>query len=174
MPKGGIGGRRGTKRAEAKADAIMKNLKEDDYRGRVQYTPTWLLEKKLPHLFESFMPDEKTLEKNIWYQKETEKAVLIAMDNGWGGSVETWIPKSLLNNEHLKKGLVSDYNWHKKIDRAVDGLEYNQRLIKYAKEHKVKGIREIMGTKKVIAKMEEARVKVPSRTKLLKDDRYKT
>lgn len=90
-------------------------------------------------------------------ERETEKAVLIEIDGDYG-KVTKWIPKSVL---------ITKEEYETERDAVVDsfenGLEYNEKLLKFAKENNVKGIRKGMRTVTLISKIKDYDLEVPVR-----------
>lgn len=92
--------------------------------------------------------------------RETDKAVLIKNDTDFG-TVSFWCPKScLLTEEDFNKQKEVAEKWEKAMN---DGLDYNEKLVIYAKENGVKGVRVGLRTATLIDKIQKAGLEVPAR-----------
>lgn len=89
--------------------------------------------------------------------RETEKAVQFRADSDFG-NLRFWCPKSCI----LKDGEV-DEQMVKKYQRMEAGLNYNEKLVAFAKENGIKGIRRGMKTQTLMRKITEAGLKIPAR-----------
>lgn len=89
--------------------------------------------------------------------RETEKAVQFRADSDFG-NLTFWCPKSCI----LKDGEV-DEQMVKKYQRMEAGLNYNEKLVAFAKENGIKGIRRGMKTQTLMRKITEAGLKIPAR-----------
>lgn len=89
--------------------------------------------------------------------KETEKAVQLRADSDFG-TLTFWCPKSCI----LKDGEV-DEQMVKKYQRMEAGLNYNEKLVAFAKENGIKGIRRGMKTQTLMRKITEAGLEIPAR-----------
>lgn len=91
--------------------------------------------------------------------KETEKAIQFEADSDFG-IFKFWCPKScLIENE-------TEQERQQREDRAArfqNGLNYNETLVRFAKENGLKGIRTGMKTVTLIKKISEAGLTVPAR-----------
>ena len=92
--------------------------------------------------------------------KETEKAVLIKNDTDFG-TVSFWCPKSCLMT---KEDVDKEKEATEKLEKAMEsGLAYNEKLVIFAKENGVKGVRIGLRTKTLIEKIQKAGLEVPAR-----------
>ena len=89
--------------------------------------------------------------------RETEKAVQLRADSDFG-SLTFWCPKSCI----LKDGEV-DEEMVRKYQRMEAGLNYNEKLVVFAKENGIKGIRRGMKTQTLMRKITEAGLTIPAR-----------
>ena len=89
--------------------------------------------------------------------RETEKAVQLRADSDFG-NLTFWCPKSCI----LKDGEV-DEEMVRKYQRMEAGLNYNEKLVAFAKENGIKGIRRGMKTQTLMRKITEAGLKIPAR-----------
>lgn len=89
--------------------------------------------------------------------RETEKAVQLRADSDFG-SLTFWCPKSCI----LKDGKV-DEEMVRKYQRMEAGLNYNEKLVVFAKENGIKGIRRGMKTQTLMRKITEAGLTIPAR-----------
>ena len=95
-----------------------------------------------------------------YISKETEKAVLIKNDTDFG-TVSFWCPKSCLMT---KEDVEKEEERREKLNKACEsGLAYNEKLVAFAKEHGVKGIRIGLRTQTLIDKIKKAGLEVPAR-----------
>ena len=86
-----------------------------------------------------------------------EKAVQLRADSDFG-TLTFWCPKSCI----LKDGEV-DEQMIKKYQRMEAGLNYNEKLVAFAKENGIKGIRRGMKTQTLMRKITEAGLEIPAR-----------
>lgn len=92
--------------------------------------------------------------------KETEKAVYAYVECD---EIEfaTWIPKSIINGTYKRR--VESTPAEKPTSRRLDGLEYHQVLVDFAKEHGIKGVRINLTSNKLRDKITKAGLELPSR-----------
>lgn len=95
-------------------------------------------------------------------ERETEKAYLLSIEIGYSSdiskTINVWVPKSCtMTEEEYEK---EQEEMEKKIE---DGLAYNEKLLAFAKENLVKGVRKGMRTVTLISKIREAGLEVPVR-----------
>lgn len=92
---------------------------------------------------------------DLWIMRETEKAALIMADSDYG-KVQFWCPKSCI---------ISDEDYQAQheaeIERIKAGGERLAKLIEWAKEQGVKGVRKGMRKVTVLAKIEAAGLVAP-------------
>ena len=102
------------------------------------------------------------IEDIIGVKRETEKAYLMIIEIGYSSSlsrkVEHWVPKSCVMTDEE----AAEEN-RKEVERLENGLAYNERLVAFAKENLVKGVRKGMRTVTLIRKIQEAGLTVPAR-----------
>ena len=102
--------------------------------------------------------------------KETEKAYFLRAENDKTGDITFWCPKSCTEeidyeNEMTEEEELAMYKeWDKKLER---GLEYNKKLKEYAKSFGIKFRGSRTATQKIIDKLNEAGIEVPTREALL-------
>lgn len=98
--------------------------------------------------------------------KETDKAVLAAVEYGFHSTLETvktvWIPKSVIVTEEQYQADLKEAE-EKAKKKYMSGLEYNEMLRKLAKEHGLKNIRQRMCTQTLIQKLKDAGIEIPSK-----------
>lgn len=88
---------------------------------------------------------------------ETEKAVQFKAFSDYG-NITFWCPKSCI----LKAGEV-DADMERKATAINKGLDYNEKLLKLAKENGIKGVRKGMKTDTLKKKIREAGIAIPER-----------
>ena len=92
---------------------------------------------------------------DIWAMRETEKAVLLMADSDYG-KVQFWCPKScIISDEEYKAQQDAE------IARVKAGGERLTKLIEWAKEQGIKGVRKGMRKVTVLAKIEAAGLVAP-------------
>ena len=140
---------------EAFAKALTGNPNEIDYNERIRYIPEWFLSKNLDQqqLYATRVAD------NAYVTKETEKAFLANWDTEYG-KVSTWVPKSLVSNEAIKKNQEREIKFIKGME---DGLKYNKELVRIGKENGIKGVRERLKTSTLEKMLSAAGVDYPKR-----------
>lgn len=89
----------------------------------------------------------------ITIERETEKALFLRAESDWG-TLKFWCPKSCL---------MSEEEIAAESQKKNAGLNYNESLVKFAKENGVKGVRTGMKTATLIQKITEAGLEVPAR-----------
>lgn len=103
---------------------------------------------------ERYIIDNAILLNEVEFVKRTEKAVQLKFNNDKYGYLIKWIPLSALYT-------VDEIN---KAQQAVsNGLNYNLKLIEFAKAHNIKGIRKGMRTQTILLKIQQAGLEAPSR-----------
>lgn len=92
--------------------------------------------------------------------KETEKAVYVHVECGVV-SFATWIPKSIINGtyKHREETVPAE----KPTTRRLDGLEYHDVLVQYAKDNGIKGVRINLKSSKLREMITKAGFVLPSR-----------
>lgn len=92
---------------------------------------------------------------DMWVMKETEKAVLLIADSDYG-KVQFWCPKScVISDEEYEEQIKAE------IARVEAGGKKLAKLIEWAKEQGVKGVRKGMRKVTVLAKIEAAGLVAP-------------
>lgn len=86
-------------------------------------------------------------------ERETEKAYLIKWVSDYG-TLTRWVPKSCI---------MSDEEIASECKRIISGIEYNEKLVIFAKENNIKGVRIGLKTKTLIKKIQDAGFEVPDR-----------
>lgn len=100
-------------------------------------------------------------------ERETEKASLIRFESDYG-TLKTWVPKSLYTTEEVKeiseeaKKQVKNFV-NKIIEQENAKYDYYNRVLNFAKENKIKGVRKYMKLSNIIAKIKENGLEVPAR-----------
>ncbi len=103
---------------------------------------------------EQYIINNAILLNEVEFVKRTEKAVQLKFNNDKYGYLIKWIPLSALYT-------VDELN---KAQQAVsNGLNYNLKLIDFAKAHNIKGIRKGMRTQTILLKIQQAGLEAPSR-----------
>lgn len=114
----------------------------------------WFIDK-------NFTPEERYAEsvsdKEI--VRETEKAVLIKFVSDFG-TFTKWIPKSCLMTEEDYR--IEREKEEKRIARFEEGKIKYEKLVEFAKENKVKGIRIGLRKQTIINKIKDAGLEVPA------------
>lgn len=92
---------------------------------------------------------------DIWVSRETEKAVLLIADSDYG-KIQFWCPK---------KCVVTDEEYQAEreaeIAKVKAGGERLAKLVEWAKENGVKGVRKGMRKVTVLKKIQEAGLAAP-------------
>lgn len=132
------------------------------------FVKDWFLEK-------NFTYNERAIVKHFEdasVEKETEKAKLIKWAND-EGIVTRRVPKTCILG--TKEEVENRKDWEiekmqreterrkKEQERLEKGLNYNQLLVNFAKDNKIKGVRIGMKTYTLIKKIEDAGLTVPER-----------
>lgn len=142
----------------------------------------WILKNNLSDKeFEAIRVGDPTFK----IERETEKAYRFQIETDFG-TLYCWAPKSqcvefdeseedseMDEFEALDAAFKGGYLPNSEIDKYVEmceargiqlnGIAYNHRLVKFAKEHGVKGVRKGMRTSTLIEKIEAAGLTVPEK-----------
>lgn len=137
---------------EKSMDKIIANL---DVNKRLAYVPDWFIERN----FNSNERYSMSIADNVYSDRETEKAYHVVWETEHG-NLNGWIPKSIVSDDKIRGYLKENIE---KQRRVKEGLNYNEKLVKYAKDNKVKGIRKGMKTKTLIEKIRNQGLEVPKR-----------
>lgn len=140
---------------------ILLLTKENKGGNNMGTIKKWFLEKNFSRA-EIYVIEEADLGGELYQIEEREKSILFKAVSDFG-AITFWCPKSCLTANMTEKELAAQ----KKFADAIDsGLEYNQKLIDWAKAQGVKGVRKGMKTTTVSKKIKEAGLQVPSREDL--------
>ena len=155
------------------AHKLTRKMKEKypeiDYHTQLGLFISYLLEEenkvelrvKQWFIDKNFTPEERYAEsvsdKEI--VRETEKAVLIKFVSDFG-TFTKWIPKSCLMTEEDYR--IEREKEEKRIARFEEGKRKYEKLVEFAKENKVKGIRIGLRKQTIINKIKEAGLEVPA------------
>lgn len=120
------------------------------------YIKDWFLNKNLT-ANERYVVEMAQVNDELTVMKETEKAVQFQAVSDFG-TIKFWCPKSCIMTEGEVVKVVEEKN-----AKISAGLNYNETLLKLAKDNKVKGVRKGMKTVTLAAKLREAGVEVPER-----------
>lgn len=90
-------------------------------------------------------------------EKETEKAYFLKWNSDYG-FIKRWVPKSCIYTQEEYVEIIE-----KETKRIVRGLDYNTKLVEFAKENNIKGVRVGLKTKTLIEKIKNAGLEVPTR-----------
>lgn len=157
-----------------KAHQLTKEMKakypEIDYHTQFGLYVKYLLEEKNNtkeieikswFVLKNFTPEERYAEsvsdKEI--VRETEKAVLIKFVSDFG-TFTKWIPKTCLMTEEDYR--IEREKEEKRIARFEEGKIKYEKLVEFAKENKVKGIRIGLRKQTIINKIKDAGLEVPA------------
>ncbi|MCF0163167.1 MAG: hypothetical protein HUJ88_11410 [Fusobacterium necrophorum] len=158
-----------------KAHKMAKEIKNEyptvDYKFQLGLCLSYLLNNKeqedimIKDWFETKLQSEFNgghLVEVDAIERETEKSYLLRMTWGYHSTLERtvrhWVPKSatMTRTEYEKE---REQEWL----RFEAGMKYNQLLLAFAKENKVKGTRKGMRTATLINKIQGAGLTVPAK-----------
>lgn len=112
----------------------------------------WFLQKNFSQN-ERIIIETAIMSNELETLRETEKAIQFKALSDYG-TLTFWCPKScILKDGEIDKTLINQSN----------GFEYNKKLLAYAKENGVKGVRNGMKTTTLIKKIKEAGLEVLER-----------
>lgn len=131
---------------------VKENNLASDFKGYTTKIKDWFRVNLTQN--ERYIIDNAILLNEVEFVKRTEKAVQLKFNNDKYGYLIKWIPLSALYT-------VDEIN---KAQQAVsNGLNYNLKLIEFAKAHNIKGIRKGMRTQTILLKIQQAGLEAPSR-----------
>lgn len=133
----------------------MPEVKQINYSERIDYIPDWFLDKNLTQNERYAISTARST--NI--ASETEKAIRVEWNTEYG-TIRRWVPKSLLSDERIRESAIKQV---KEATNFFRGMNYNAKLVDYAKKNKIKGVRTGMKTQTIISKIKDAGFEVPSR-----------
>lgn len=116
------------------------------------YIKDWFLSKKESELFRGC----QIIYSGYEVVRETEKACLVnipynTIDGEFEGSKNVWVPKScVMSAEEYKSAAVE------KETKKATGLERNIKILEFAKENGIKGVRKGMKTATLLQKINAA------------------
>lgn len=90
---------------------------------------------------------------------ETEKAVRFKAESDFG-TLKFWCPKSCLTENETEQ---ERRQREERTARFQSGLNYNETLVRFAKENGIKGVRNGMKTTTLIQRIRTAGLEVPAR-----------
>lgn len=158
------------KKAHEMTKEMINKYEGIDYKTQFGLYVKYLLEEKNNtkeieikswFVLKNFTPEERYAEsvsdKEI--VRETEKAVLIKFVSDFG-TFTKWIPKSCLMTEEDYR--IEREKEEKRIARFEEGKIKYEKLVEFAKENKVKGIRIGLRKQTIINKIKDAGLEVPA------------
>lgn len=119
---------------------------------------SWFLDKNFDQN-ERYIINLAVIGDEMEILKKTEKAIRFRAHSDFG-NFDFWCPKSCLLQNETEKEKIQRIERENRINA---GLNYNELLVNFAKEHGIKGVRTGLKTKTLIQKIVAAGYKIPER-----------
>lgn len=116
----------------------------------------WFLRKNF-NQNEAYIINLAMISGEIGVVAETDKAYKLKAHSDFG-TISFWVPKSCtISDEEAKKEMELQ------MDKFNKGMEYNEKLVEFAKQNGIKGIRKGMKTSTLLSKINQAGLIAPQR-----------
>ncbi len=136
---------------EAKAPASKEEVKSYEIKK-------WFLEKNF-NQNQRYIINLSIISRELTVLSETEKALKFRANSDFG-YIDFWCPKSCLAENVTEQ----EKKWEEeRQNRIASGLDYNKKLVEFAKANGIKGIRTGMKTLTLKQKISAAGLAVPQK-----------